>query len=681
MTSSPTRPTRVDTAAERTNPTRTTQIMRINRLRWMRRLWVLVFAFNLIYGLLNLVIYTVLRLTPCQTEPCLPFLVSASAAEEYARAGVPFAVAALMRPLIELLLVTVYTGVGVLIFRRRSDDRMGLLVSLMLPLLGFQLTYSIETLQALDAGFQWVSMPLTLAMLVTTYSALYLLPNGRFDPRWAKWLLVLSLAIELPRGVLSNLVLTGVDLGYILILALMASSIGLGLQVRRYRRLPQIERQQMKWLIFAGVLLVGGLALSAVQRVVIPSLTGTAFVVGGLLALLSQFVLYMGLPIAFTFSLLRYRLWDADLVINRALVYTVSAGMLGVVGLGGFFVFSALLTGLVGSESGWPTVLAGMLMLLVSVPLRRWVGGLIDQYVYGLRVGLHEADKHISSHVPPPVNPALPGRYSGQRVGQYQIGQLLGRGAMSEVYSAQDSLSGKTVAMKLLRPELSVQQVPRMRFQREADALRRIVHPNVVSLVASGMAEGQYYLAMELLNHRTLADRMGQLIPILYADALRIIRDVAQALDAVHGAGFVHRDVKPANVLLRQTDDGVHAVLTDFGVVKSAGDEVVVTGGGDFVGTLNYVAPEQIRTTKDIDHRADIYALGVIAYQLLAGRHPFDASAAAMVFAHLNQPPTDPRVYNSGLSALQAFALVKALSKRPEDRYDSAGMFADALRA
>jgi serine/threonine protein kinase len=263
-------------------------------------------------------------------------------------------------------------------------------------------------------------------------------------------------------------------------------------------------------------------------------------------------------------------------------------------------------------------------------------------------------------------------------VGAYHLVRLLGRGAMSEVYSANEPTSGLPVAVKILPPEHAGKPKLVQRFQREAEALKRIDHPNVVRLMGSGMTDGTFFVVMELVAGQTLADWMRADANISRDAALTVIEDIAAGLDAAHGAGLVHRDVKPANVLLRQSNERTHAVLSDFGIVKVMDAEA--SGEDDsFIGTMYYVAPEQIKTAKAVDHRADIYALGVIAYQLLTGQHPFGGSPTALLFSHLNQPPPDPRSLKPSLPKATAQAVLRALSKKPEERYDSAGAFAAAL--
>jgi len=344
-----------------------------------------------------------------------------------------------------------------------------------------------------------------------------------------------------------------------------------------------------------------------------------------------------------------------------------------------FFALNAALVSVIGTNSTLPLVISLLGVVALFTPVSRGMARFIDRQVYGFRVELFDIEKrstHETFFVP--AQDAKAGRYTGVRVAGYMLNGVLGKGAMSEVYTAQDSVNGQVVAVKMLPPEMALQSESRLRFQREANALRQLNHTNIVRMLSSGMSDGQHYLAMEWINGETLLTRLHQSPPLTSAESLAIIGEIAQALDASHAAGIVHRDVKPSNILLRQTDSGVQAVLTDFGIVKVMGDKTI-SGKESFIGTPYYVAPEQITTSTSIDHRADIYALGLVAYQLLVGRHPFKVSRAAVVFAHLNQPPADPRSINPDLPISTSDALLKALEKNPADRFNSAGAFATAL--
>ena len=261
---------------------------------------------------------------------------------------------------------------------------------------------------------------------------------------------------------------------------------------------------------------------------------------------------------------------------------------------------------------------------------------------------------------------------SGSSFAGYQIESVVGRGGMGVVYRATDLSLERPVALKLVAPELAEDELFRRRFLKEPRLAASLDHPNVVPIYEAGEHDGQLYLAMRFVDGsdmRTLLRREGGLPA---ERALDILAQVAGALDAAHRRGLVHRDVKPANVLV---DEDGHAYLTDFGVTKQLGGNTTETG--QIVGTLDYVAPEQIRG-EDVDARADGYALACVLYECLAGAPPFHrATEAETLWAHMQEPP--PPL--PGLPALDR-VMVKALAKDPGDRYATCGeLIADARAA
>jgi serine/threonine-protein kinase len=462
--------------------------------------------------------------------------------------------------------------------------------------------------------------------------------------------------------------------------SIVLSAIGLYCQWLRYRQLSPVERQQLKWVLLAVGLLLGGLLTSIVSNMIVPSLDGAAFVAISLLALVVQYALYLGLPLAFAFSMLRYRLWDADIVINRTLVYAASTFILSVMFFGLFFALKAGLGALAGVDSTLPLVISTAMIAALFNPVRARLARFVDKQIYGFRIELKDIRNRPvhETHFVALKNISV-GQHNGKQVGGYRLLGLLGKGGMGEVYAADAPDESGLVAVKILPPELATQTEPLARFELEAKLLGRLNHPHIVRTMGAGTTDGLHYLVMELIDGQTLSERIKQTPPMSRPVALGIIRDIAAALDTAHAAGIVHRDIKPSNILLRSTTEGVEAVLTDFGIAKLVQDATTSLTQSNLVGTLDYIAPEQIIASREVDHRADIYALGVIAYQLLVGQHPFGGSPAALLFAHLNQPAPDPREVQPDFSRSLSQALLKALAKKPDERYGSASDFARAL--
>jgi WD40 repeat protein len=286
-----------------------------------------------------------------------------------------------------------------------------------------------------------------------------------------------------------------------------------------------------------------------------------------------------------------------------------------------------------------------------------------------------------SENLPGLVGGLLAGFSSGSQVAGYRLEEQIGAGGMAVVFRAQDERLGRQVALKLLAPGLAADLAFRQRFIRESRAAAVIEDPHIIPVYDAGEAGGVLFLAMRYVaggDVRSLLARTGPLSP---ARAAAIISPVASALDAAHAAGLVHRDVKPANMLVDvRPGRPDHVYLSDFGLSKGALSSAGLTGSGYFMGTANYVAPEQIKGA-DVDGRADQYALACAAFELLAGESPFQShEGMAVIWAHLSQPPPFMASRRPGLSAAVDEVFAKALAKAPQDRYASCLQFAEALR-
>jgi len=254
-----------------------------------------------------------------------------------------------------------------------------------------------------------------------------------------------------------------------------------------------------------------------------------------------------------------------------------------------------------------------------------------------------------------------------------RIEAVAGRGGMGVVYRATELSLGRPVALKLLAPDRAGDGEFRERFQRESRMAAAIDHPNVIPVYAAGEHDGSLYLVMRYVGgtdlHALLKER-GSLEPERAAD---IVAQVAAALDSAHAAGLVHRDVKPANVLL--ADD--HAYLSDFGLTRLAASDTSLTGSGQWIGTVEYCSPEQLRG-EHTDARADVYSLGCVLFASLTGRPPYAAGTVpATMLSHLHDPV--PRPSDHGAPHEFDRVIARALAKRPDDRYPSAGDLGRAI--
>ncbi len=267
----------------------------------------------------------------------------------------------------------------------------------------------------------------------------------------------------------------------------------------------------------------------------------------------------------------------------------------------------------------------------------------------------------------------------GQTIGRYQILSQLGVGGMATVYKAYQPSLDRTVALKVMRAGLAEDTEFRERFQREARAIARLVHPNIVQVFDFDEVDGRSFMTMQYMEGGTLKDKIAELAKtgerLPPREAVRIVREVGDALAYAHGLGIVHRDVKPSNVML--TNDG-KAVVTDFGIAKIlSGAQYTQAGVG--IGTPEYMSPEQGQG-KTVDARSDLYSLAVMAYELLVGKVPFSADAPlAVVLSHVRDPIPLPSMVNPSIGQATERVLLKALAKEPSERYASTSEFAAVL--
>src|SRR2546429_2848354 len=264
------------------------------------------------------------------------------------------------------------------------------------------------------------------------------------------------------------------------------------------------------------------------------------------------------------------------------------------------------------------------------------------------------------------------------RLGKYEIRRELGRGAMGVVYEGYDPLIKRVVALKTIRADqLAGENAETViaRFRREAQAAGRLSHPSVVSIYDFGEEEGVWYIAMEYVNGRELKDHFQANERFTTADIVRIMGQILDALDYSHRQGVIHRDIKPANIILL-ADGSVK--VADFGIAHIETSNM--TQVGTTLGTPAYMSPEQIMGLP-VDGRSDLFSAGVILYQFLTGERPFSGTSTTTMRKVLEENPLPPSRFNVQAPPAMDTVVRKALAKRPEERYQSAGEFAAALNA
>ncbi|HWJ21401.1 MAG TPA: protein kinase [Gemmatimonadaceae bacterium] len=260
----------------------------------------------------------------------------------------------------------------------------------------------------------------------------------------------------------------------------------------------------------------------------------------------------------------------------------------------------------------------------------------------------------------------------------YDLQGELGRGGSSVVYRAIDVRLRRPVAVKVLPPDFAFRGDVRSRFLREAETAARLQHPNIVPIYAVDERDGLVYFVMALVDGESLASRLARERRPPLDVVRRVLREVADALAYAHGKGVVHRDIKPDNILLDR--ESGRAMVTDFGIARAAEGDGRLTVTGVAVGTPAYMSPEQALGERDVDGRSDVYSLGVVGYEMLAGEPPFSAtSAPAMLMKQLSEPPRPLATRRPDVPPALAAAVERALVKKPSDRWPDAGAFRDAV--
>jgi serine/threonine-protein kinase len=256
----------------------------------------------------------------------------------------------------------------------------------------------------------------------------------------------------------------------------------------------------------------------------------------------------------------------------------------------------------------------------------------------------------------------------GSWFGDYQIIDLLGVGGMGNVYRARERMLERVIALKTLSPELGFEPSFVERFLKEARAVARLNHPNIVQIYAFGSVQEVYYLAMELLDGQSLGHYLKTNGRWQEGEAISIVRYICRALAVAHEQGLVHRDIKPENVILTNAGE---VKLVDLGIAKRMDEDKSMTQTGTAIGTPDYIAPEQILGQRGIDGRADIYSLGATLYHLVTGRVPFQGSSGPHVMSmHLVEPFPDPRAFVPSLSEELCLVLRRMMARDRAERYD-----------
>jgi predicted Ser/Thr protein kinase len=631
-----------------------------------------VFAVATLVALANLAYYVARFLVAADPPELTRILRGATTTTAYASANM------FDGPLLtiarNLLVATVFLVVPLWLSRRNRTPIARLLGAACM--LAGQYSIAVSVLTSTETLHPWreLAAVIYVAMPAIAFATLAVYPNGRPVPRLAAKLLPIALGLYVLQAVTMYR-----TRGYSVAFAaagLVLFCTYFAFQAWRYRRHATLrEQHRIKWLTYGGGVFV---TLQAVAIVgILPLLADSSRPTFPLLKVLYEVLLAAAYLLALATAMIgaaRYRLWDIDRVINRTVVYALLSFVLAAVAAVVFFALDGVL------HDSLAAVVAFAFVALAAVPARRRIAKWIDRRFYGIGVD-YEA---LAAKAVRAAQLALP--TTGTELGGYDELVLLGRGGMGAVYRAHHADFAVPVALKVMSPALASDADAQARFRREAEILETLRHPNVVPFLASGHERELAFIAMQYLEGEDLAAILRRKQRLALADIVPIVTAIAAALDVAHRRGIVHRDIKPANIFVEGTDRQPLAErvprLVDFGVAQLPEDRDVELEADAIVGSLPYIAPEQIGAPNRVDHRADQYALAATIYELVTGRPPFrETTALGMVMAHLRQPPEDPRVFVAGLPPRVADALLRALDKDPAARFASAGELAAALRA
>lgn len=572
------------------------------------------------------------------------------------------------------LIRLIFISMGILIYLRKPYDRISLLTSVFLLTFGSGGTLYAQYVPNVDQYIQDHNMflldPLSNVGWMLLFIYFIFFPDGRPVPRIARFHIInLMLFIVFWMFPVES-PLYPFNWFPLILMATMLFMFGIPLasQIYRYRNVSTpVQRQQTKLVVLGFILAIVSIALVAL--VVGEQETGS---VGQLILATIGDCGFVTIPITLAFAIMRYRLWDVDLIINRSLAYLVVAGI-------ALLLFFASLFGIQLVVGQTQPIVAFLITILCSVavfqPLRRRVQRFVDRRIYHLRF---EIDDLRAQQDTQSLTITNAGALSGKTLGNYQILDVIGKGGMGEVYKATDGT--RTYAIKTLLASKQADPEIVSRFRREGEIGKQLQHPNIANVyeIEQDANTNLLYLVMDYLEGEDLKTLLEQHEILDLQMTAMIISDLAQALDAAHNEGVVHRDIKPANVMIVTTaDGGQRAILTDFGIIKLKDAHTITQTGA--IGTIGYMAPEQILDARTVDIHADIYALGIVTYEMLVGTLPFTGGAGQVMFAHIQQPPPDPRAKNNTIPRDVAKAILKALEKDATNRFASAGEFAKIL--
>ena len=582
---------------------------------------------------------------------------------------------------VDLLLMFGFSVIAVVLIINRSDDWFAIFTSLFLIVFGARITNLANNI-AMTPGYQ-IQGGLILALgdiSIVLFSMLF--PDGKFVPRWMKFLVPLLVITMLGIYLFPNTPFYWEKMsqnGYYFLVTVSWYVIGLGSGFHRYYRSSTLaQKQQLRWIFIGTMGPFLWFIIFQVLTYLVPALTASELAAASfqIISRLAGLFMFLMLPLFVAISIVQTRLFDIDMIINRSLVYGILTIGLGLTFGMIFILASAIFRSMHSSDQFFfVAVIFSVAAGAGFQPLRKKLQRFVDRFFYHIQIDYQKTPLEIRSEAETNAD-------GGINLSAYRNLQLIGHGGMAEVYRATDSTGRGSVAVKVLRAALAGDEQFQKRFMREAQIVSRLEHPNIVRITDFGQEQSSYFIVMELLSGPDLNHLIKEEKRISLSSTVSILRGVADALDYAHPNGLIHRDIKPSIVMLDSSTIPPRSVLTDFGIAKMVDAHTRITNTAGMLGTFDYMAPEQIQASADVDGSADIYALGVMTYQMLTGRLPFERpDTGAILLAHLNAPPPDARELVSDLPRATARAIQQAMAKDPASRFATAGEFIATLES
>jgi len=589
-----------------------------------------------------------------------------------------------------VLLAIGFSVAGIIIYWFKSDEWLALLVAFTLIGQGANAFGPLQRMAALPSFEIPVRFIIVMVLMGLPLSC-YLFPDGKIQKRWMFyvagiwfiWLIVSVFWHSFPLNIFNR----GGNATLIYLFSLLAVlSTGIYAQVYRYRHAGNaIKREQLKWIVFGvtvGILTgIGTNIFMTLFELTKPS--AEAHLLTDLVTQTLSVVAQFSVPVTVVFSILKYRLYDIELVINRSLVYGFLTIFLGAVFTGILLGLQAVFRAITGQDNP-PTI--GIVAATVAVfslfnPTLKISRNFVNKKIFGIDFDFSGAARQNAklekvAHLP---------SHTVANIGGYTNLELIARGGMGEIYKARHPSLNHTLAIKVLSAYFKEDPDFNKRFAREAETMAQLRHPNIITIHDYGEQDGLPYIVMEYLTGDTLSQLLKTRTRLSLEESLPLLRDLASALDYAHAQNIIHRDIKASNVIVEPitTITSGHrtqrAILMDFGIARFVGERTKITMTGDMLGTADYISPEQVQGTTNLDGRADQYSFGVLTYLMLTGQKPFDRlNTWAMIKAHLEEPPPDPREIVP-IPESAAKAIMKAMAKKPEERFSSVGEFVEVL--